>query len=101
MNHPSKQRLLASAALLVSLAAGYASEPTAQYWQELGSSASGSGISHETSGHAGVPAAVVNPSTGHVFVAWESSTSEIFLRKWTGTEWVQLGNSATGGGISN
>ena len=102
MNVPSNTRWAAAVALLAHFTCAHAVETTAQHWRELGAgSATDNGISNETSGISATPAAVVNPANGNVFVAWESGNSEIYLRKWTGTEWVQLGGSGSAGGISN
>ncbi|MEA3207915.1 MAG: hypothetical protein QOE70_972 [Chthoniobacter sp.] len=93
--------LAAGCALLVSLIPLRAQEPTASIWREIGAgSASDNGLSNETLANAGVPAAAIDGTS--VYVAWESGNSEIFVRQWTGAEWVQVGpNSASGGGISN
>lgn len=71
-------------------------------WTELGASASGGGIS-TTTGMADDPALVVD-SSGNPIVAWRdtgSGRSEIYLRRWNGAAWVELANSASGGGVSN
>ncbi len=80
-----------------------AQDTTAQIWRELGpGSASGDGISNETLGDSGPPSVVIDQITGQIYVAWESGNSEIYVRKWTGTEWVEVGvGGASGAGISN
>jgi hypothetical protein len=95
--------VLAGLAMFCCMEVASAQDTTAQIWRELGpGSASGDGISNETLGDAGPPTTVVDPLTGQVYVAWESGTSEIYVRKWTGTEWVEAGaGAASGGGISN
>ena len=71
-------------------------------WVELGSgSASGGGISK--TGNAVDPSLAIAPS-GMPIVAWEdnsSGNSEIYVRRWNGSAWVEMGTgSASGGGIS-
>ena len=72
-------------------------------WSELGGSASGGGISNN-SGDSVWPSVAVGPD-GNPWVAWHDDTpnkTEIYVRRWTGTAWEQVGaSSATGGGISN
>ena len=72
-------------------------------WVEMGSSASGGGISHN-----GVESS--NPSLaigsdGAPVVSWTdaspSNVYEVYVRSWNGTAWVELGGSASGGGVSN
>ena len=70
-------------------------------WVELGSSASGSGIAN--TGVGANPSVAVD-ATGNPVVAWQDGTSgnlEIYLKRWDGTQWVELGGSASGGGVSN
>ena len=68
----------------------------------MGDSASGGGISHMIS-WSGDPALAVG-SEGPV-VAWSQNTggedSEIYVRRWDGAAWVEMGGSASGGGISH
>ena len=73
-------------------------------WQPVGAnSASGGGISNN-SGDSVWPSLAVGPD-GNPWVAWHDDTpnkTEIYVRRWTGTAWEQVGaSSATGGGISN
>ena len=73
-------------------------------WTEVGSgSASGGGISNN-SGTSGSNEIALGKN-GEYFVAWEDNTSgnyEIYVKKWNGTAWVEVGSgSASGGGISN
>lgn len=73
-------------------------------WVELGTgSASGGGVSN-TTGVSENPALAI-PDNGWPIVAWKDDTSgsdEIYVKRWNGSAWVELGNdSATGGGISN
>lgn len=72
-------------------------------WEEVGGgSASGGGISNNDEDSVW-PDIVVDPS-GNVYVAWHDKSSgdrEIYVRKWTGSQWATVGaNSASGGGIS-
>ncbi|HRO90872.1 MAG TPA: hypothetical protein PLC06_10270 [Promineifilum sp.] len=77
-------------------------------WVEIGAgSASGGGISN-TSGWSGYPSLAVGPD-GAPVVAWsdgsndsdDTNNDEIYVRRWDGTTWVELGGSGSGGGISN
>jgi hypothetical protein len=70
-------------------------------WVEIGGSATGGGVSR-------LPGTSQKPSLaldaeGHPVVAWfedlEGST-EIYLRRWDGKAWVDLGGSGLGGGLS-
>ncbi len=73
-------------------------------WVEVGNSARGGGISSNSSkSTATSPAYSAN---GNLYVAWHDEPSsgdvEIFVRRWNGSSWVEVGNnSASGGGISN
>lgn len=72
-------------------------------WVEMGAgSASGGGISQNSGGSSG--AALALGPDGPI-VAWyddSSGDNEIYVRRWNGTAWVEMGNgSASGGGISN
>ena len=70
-------------------------------WLELGGSATGRGLSNST-GRAMGPSLSI-PFSGNPVVAWADSTSlfQIYLKMWDGAQWVELGGSAGGGGISN
>jgi len=72
-------------------------------WSELGGSAGGGGIS-ANSGASLWPSVAVDPE-GKPWVAWHDTTagdSEVYVRRWTGTDWEPVGSgSAEGGGISN
>ncbi len=66
-------------------------------WIELGASATGGGIS-------GFAAPSLRPSlaldsTGNPVVAW-GENGEIYLKRWNGAAWVDIGGSAADGGIS-
>jgi hypothetical protein len=70
-------------------------------WQELGGSASGTGLS---GGDAlALDARVAMDSADRPVVVWTRRTmnrNSICLRRWTGTEWAEVGGSASAGGIS-
>ncbi|MFO7663066.1 MAG: hypothetical protein R6X18_10795 [Chloroflexota bacterium] len=73
-------------------------------WSELGAnSASGGGISN-TQGVSREPSLAIGPDNFPI-VAWADSSSgnsEIYVRRWNGFSWVEMGEtSATYGGISN
>jgi hypothetical protein len=72
-------------------------------WEEVGSgSASGGGIS-DNSGDSVNPSVAV--ADGTPYVAWNDDSggdSEIYVRCWNGSNWVEVGSgSASGGGISD
>jgi hypothetical protein len=72
-------------------------------WDELGGSASGSGVS-ATTGNAEAPVVAVQPD-GNPVVAWldrpsSSGPTDVLLKRWNGTAWEELGGSASGGGVS-
>jgi hypothetical protein len=67
-------------------------------WGELGGSATGSGVASPIV--AAAPSLAVNTS-GNPVIAWQDAGGGgIFLKLWNGSAWVELGGSATGGGIS-
>jgi len=75
-------------------------------WTEVGAgSASGSGISNSQY-LAEEPYIALGPD-GNPYVVWQNTDShsakgEIFVRRWDGNQWVEVGSgSASGGGISN
>jgi hypothetical protein len=73
-------------------------------WEEVGAgSASGEGISNN-SGSSYSPSVAV-ASDGTPYVAWHDHSSgnrEIYVRRWNGSSWVEVGaGSASGGGISD
>jgi hypothetical protein len=75
-------------------------------WGEVGAgSATGGGIS-DNGGDSTHPTAAVAPD-GTPYVAWSddshsSGKPEIYVRRWDGNNWVEVGaGSATGGGISD
>ncbi|MBI3856670.1 MAG: hypothetical protein HY293_13365 [Planctomycetes bacterium] len=71
-------------------------------WVELAGSASGGGIS-ANAGSSASPSLALDAS-GNPVVAWSDATpgtTEIYLKRWNGSAWVQLGGSATAGGVSS
>ena len=73
-------------------------------WVEMGpGSASGGGISNNA-GHSYDPSPAIGPD-GNLVVVWtntSSSNAEIYVKRWNGSAWVELGpGSASGGGVSN
>ena len=74
-------------------------------WVELAGSASFGGLSNNTSGSGG-PSVVVGNDLMPI-VAWSNEAAglfnrEIYVRRWNGSAWVEMGaGSASGGGISN
>lgn len=71
-------------------------------WVELGGSGSGGGVSNSAQ-HSRAPVMALDPS-GHPVVAWQedvAGNTEVYLRRWTGSAWAELGGSASGGGVSN
>ena len=73
-------------------------------WEEVGEgSATGVGISDNV-GDSGSSSIAIN-LYGIPYITWEDDTSgdsEIYVRRWNGTIWEELGaGSASGGGISN
>jgi hypothetical protein len=106
-----KCRVAAGVALMVVFVLAAASAPPgtaadeAPYagWEEVGpGSASGGGIS-QTEGMSVVPSLAIDPH-GRPVIAWRERTpdnEEIYLRRWNGTTWEELGGSASGGGVSD
>jgi len=72
-------------------------------WQPVSpGSASGGGISN-TSGASQTVSLAAGPNNT-LYLAWSDTSSgnaEIYLRRWDGAAWSELGGSAGGGGISN
>ena len=72
-------------------------------WEEMGvGSASGGGISNN-SGWSIDPSVGVGPN-GMPIVAWVDDSGgnpEIYVRRWNGSIWVEIGHSAADGGVSN
>jgi len=77
---------------------------TGSEWEELDGSASGGGISHNdgASMTANTGCLALDPQ-GNPVAVWDDDSSghkEIYCKRWNGTAWVELGESATGGGVS-
>jgi len=71
-------------------------------WEEMGGSASGGGISN-TSGRS-KDCSLGLDSSDNPIVAWHDDNyrpEEIYLKRWDGNSWEEMGGSASGGGISN
>jgi hypothetical protein len=76
-----------------------------QSWAELGTGGGSSAAAGGVSANAG---ASTSPATaldlaGNPVIAWEDTSSgnpDIYLKRWTGEAWVEVGGSATAGGIS-
>lgn len=81
----------------------YARRWTGSTWTDLGSgSARGGGISNNNSPSQDPSIAV--DRFGRAIVAWDdlsSGASEIYLKRWTGSGWEDVGGSSGGKGISN
>ena len=75
-------------------------------WEEMGvGSASGGGISNDSSAWNRDPALAIGPG-GAPVIAWDYDSSGdeegIYVRRWNGTSWVQMGDgSASGDGIND
>ncbi len=70
-------------------------------WSDIAGSSVGEGVSASTSD---VEAFALAAEGNQIAVAWtqpSAATSEIFLKEFSGTTWVELAGSATGGGVSN
>ncbi len=72
-------------------------------WSELASSGSGNGVSGSPGIASSSPSLAVD-STGNPTVAWSEDlgggNTEIYVRRFDGSSWVELAGSATGGGVS-
>ena len=106
--HPlmTLKHLLSAAAMVLAASQVHAQNTTATIWSELGAnSATNAGVSqHAGLGATGGPDVAVNPANGHVYVAWpwgDGANDEIYVKRWDGTAWAEVGGSATGGGVSN
>jgi hypothetical protein len=72
-------------------------------WVEVGTgSATDGGISNTPSSYSSMASLAIAPD-GTVYIAWHesSSSSGIYVRKFNGTSWIEVGaGSASGGGVS-
>ena len=95
-------RIIALLACLVVLSSASTAlaQPTAQFWEEVGGSASGDGLSAATRG---VPtgnrqvSVAVGPD-GRPVVAYADGDT-ILVRRWTGAAWELIGPSSASGGL--
>lgn len=74
-------------------------------WEQLAGSATAGGLSNGTGAdHAERPTLALDPN-GDPVVAWEQRfpwpLANIYLKRWTGNGWVELGGSASLNGLSN
>ncbi len=81
----------------------YARRWTGSSWKNLGGSASGGGISNNAAPSQDPSIAV--DRFGRAIVAWgdlrSSGASEIYLKRWNGSGWEDVGGSSGGSGVSN
>ena len=71
-------------------------------WEELGGSASGGGISNNSSPSRSPSLAIT--SSDNLIIAWHDGDlgdDEVYLKQWNGTSWEELGGSASDGGVHN
>ncbi len=83
----------------------YARRFNGSAWVDMGAaSAAGGGVSNTPGAASDDPALARGPG-GVLYLAWSDAASgnaEIYVRKWTGSVWVDVGaGSASGGGVSN
>jgi serine/threonine protein kinase len=71
-------------------------------WQELGGSGADRGLTRSAMN--AMQACLALDAEGNPHVSWQQHTGEnlfsVFFRKWNGKEWIELGGSATGWGVS-
>ena len=70
-------------------------------WTDRAGSGAGQGIS--ANGGASLEPSLAYDATGRAVVAWVDQSSgnfEVYLRRWTGALWEELGGSASAGGVS-
>ncbi len=88
--------------LIVACPAFAQQDPSSGQWIEVGGSASGGGISNAAIG-AGDPRIALD-AAGNPVVTWHgletTDNYQIYLRRWNGSAWVQLGGSGSGNGVS-
>ena len=79
----------------------YVRRLTGASWTEIGGSGSGGGVSNND-GDSRPPVLGVD-SSGAIYATWPDNSGgefNIYVRRWDGNAWVEIGGSATGGGIS-
>lgn len=73
-------------------------------WDQLGDSASGSGISGTDRVETSAPVVAIDPASQNPVVVWQALNSigysSIYLKNWNGTSWQALGNSLSDNGMS-
>jgi uncharacterized protein YegL len=73
-------------------------------WEELGSGSATEGGISDNIGLSNAPSISLAPD-GTAYIAWQDDTSgdsEIYVKKWNGSSWVEVGSgSASSGGVSN
>lgn len=67
-------------------------------WEELGGSATAGGLSG-TAAESAAPSLKVD-AAGTPTIAWSETPGSIYLRRWGGATWDEIGGSATGAGLS-
>jgi hypothetical protein len=82
----------------------YARRWNGAFWVEVGQGSAGGGGISGTDGDADGPSATVAPD-GTLYIAWHDTADgdgEIYVRRWDGADWIQVGaGSAGGGGVSD
>ena len=68
-------------------------------WQELNGSASGQGVSNSVAGLDNPLPVLAVDNAGLPVIAW--GDTHIYLKKWDGVNWIEIGGSASGLGIDN
>jgi hypothetical protein len=74
---------------------------TGTAWEELAGSATGDGLGGAVPAQ---DATTAVDAAGNPVVAWRTQIGgnwEVYLRRWSGRAWEELGGSATGGGVSS
>lgn len=81
----------------------YARRWNGEAWVEMGdNSASASGVSGSTTG--AYSPSIATDASGNPVVAWQDddgANNNVYLKRWNGEAWVEVGGSATGKGISD
>lgn len=72
-------------------------------WAEVGGGSAAAGGISNTAGISQAPWIEAAPD-GSIYLAWHEAVGagyEIYLRRWNGSAWIEVGGSASGGGISD